>query len=239
MQYRCVATSVEGLVQQVACCYLPHGFWFHVSGYVRERKDPAALDSKLVGRYGIDLSRWARVRRKRSGLANLHYIRHGRFFLLLASHGRHPFFEQEGSQVRDARRSPVRYAGYALSFRGGHAHVRIDLEEYRNLKAMLLDLAVRRPAGVLASVFWRLPYEPYAPVRRQLLNLWRAVNRARQTAGLPLVPIDCLRLRRRIVRPFDSPGGAGLADGVLEEGVADAEPGEAEAERVEGEILVA
>lgn len=238
MQYRCVATSVEGLVQQVACCYLPHGYWFHVSGYVPERKDPAALDSKLVDRYGIDLSRWARVRRKRSGLANLHYIRHGRFFLLLATHGRHPFFEQEGSQVRDARRSPVRYAGYSLSFRGGHAHVRIDLEEYRSLKAMLLDLAVRRPRGELASVFWRLPYEPYAPVRRQLLNLWRAVNRTRQTAGLPLVPIECLRLRRRILRPFDSPDGAGLADGILEEGVADAEGHEAEPEAVEGEIPV-
>jgi len=41
MQYRCVATSVEGLVQQVACCYLPHGYWFHVSGYIPEQKDPA------------------------------------------------------------------------------------------------------------------------------------------------------------------------------------------------------
>lgn len=239
MQYRCVAASVEGLVQQVACCYLPHGYWFHVSGYVPERKDPAALDAKLVERYGIDLSRWSRVRRKRAGQANLHYIRHGRFFLLLATHGRHPFFEQEGSQVRDARKSPVRYAGYALSFRGGHSHVRIDLDEYRNLKAMLLDLAARRPAGVLASVFWRLPYEPYAPVRRQLLNLWRAVNRTRGVAGLPLVSIECLRLRRRILRPFDSFVGAGLPDGELKESMADANAGDTETESVERQVPIA
>jgi len=238
MQYRCAATSVEGLVQQVACCYLPHGYWFHVSGYVPERKDPAALDAKLVERYGIDLSRWSRVRRKRSGHANLHYIRHGRFFLLLATHGRHPFFEQEGSQVRDARKSPVRYAGYALSFRGGHSHVRIDLEEYRNLKAMLLDLAPRRPSGVLASMFWRMPYEPYAPVRRQLLNLWRAVNRVRGVAGLPMLPVECLRLRRRILRPFDSTVGAGLPECEAIESLTGAERGETETERVEQEVHV-
>ena len=171
MQYRCVATSVEGLVQQVACCYLPHGYWFHVSGYIPEQKDPARVDAKLLKRYGVNRTRWSRVRRKRAGHANIQYIRHGRFFLLLSTHGRHPFFEEEGDQVRDARRSPIRYAGYSMSFRGGHSHIRIELEEYRNLKAMLLDLSTKRPVGALARMFRELPYEPYAPVRRQLLNL--------------------------------------------------------------------
>lgn len=233
MQYRCVATSVEGLVQQVACCYLPHGYWFHVSGYIPEHKDPARVDAKLMERYGINLSRWSRVRRKRAGHANIQYIRHGRFFLLLSTHGRHPFFEDEGDQVRDARRSPVRYAGYSMSFRGGHSHIRIELEEYRNLKAMLFDLSTRRPVGALAKTFRELPYEPYAPVRRQLLNLWRAVNRQRKAAALPLLPIECIRLRRRIVRPFESRLDTGLSDGILEEGVTDGKGCEAEPEPIE------
>ncbi len=32
MEYRCVAGSVAGFVQQLASCYLPHGYWFYVSG---------------------------------------------------------------------------------------------------------------------------------------------------------------------------------------------------------------
>jgi hypothetical protein len=39
-------------------------------------------------------------------------------------------------------------------------------------------------------------------VRRQFLNMLRAVNRARKQAGFELVPIAALRLRRRVVRPF-------------------------------------
>ena len=234
MQYRCVATSVEGLVQQVACCYLPHGYWFHVSGYIPEHKNPAVVDAKLMERYGVDRSRWSRVRRKRAGHANIQYIRHGRFFMLLSTHGRHRFFEDEGEQVKDARRSPIRYAGYSMSHRGGHSHIRIELEEYRNLKAMLLDLSTRRPVGALARMFRELPYEPYAPVRRQLLNLWRAVNRQRKLSSLPPIPIECIRLRRRIVRPFDLALEVdGSADGELEEGMADAQAADAEPSGVE------
>lgn len=239
MQYRCVATSVEGFVQQVACCYLPHGYWFHVSGYIPEHKDPATVDAKLMEHYGVDRSRWSRVRRKRAGHANIQYIRHGRFFMLLSTHGRHRFFEDEGEQVRDARRSPIRYAGYSMSHRGGHSHVRIELEEYRNLKAMLLDLSTRRPVGALARMFRELPYEPYAPVRRQLLNLWRGVNRQRKLAALPLLPIECIRLRRRIVRPFDSALElAGPSGGELEQSVADAQAADGETGGVEQQVLV-
>lgn len=236
MQYRCVATSVEGLVQQVACCYLPHGYWFHVSGYIPEHKNPAVVDAKLMDRYGVDRSRWSRVRRKRAGHANIQYIRHGRFFMLLSTHGRHRFFEDEGEQVRDARRSPIRYAGYSMSHRGGHSHIRIELEEYRNLKAMLLDVSTRRPVGALARMFRELPYEPYAPVRRQLLNLWRAVNRERRTASLPPLPIECIRLRRRIVRPFDSVlEVAGTSVSELEEGMDDAQGANTQSGVVEDE----
>ena len=45
-------------------------------------------------------------------------------------------------------------------------------------------------------------YVPYAPVRRQLSNVCREVNRVRVAAGLEPVAQDCLPLRRRIVRPF-------------------------------------
>jgi hypothetical protein len=41
-----------------------------------------------------------------------------------------------------------------------------------------------------------LHFEPYAPIHWQLLNLLRAVKRARKQAGLVPVSIECGRLKR-------------------------------------------
>ena len=78
MRYRAEATSVEGFVQQIACCYLRHGYWFYVTGVVPKHIDPRAVDEKLVAKYGIAVSESTGLRRKRAGYANLQYIRHGR-----------------------------------------------------------------------------------------------------------------------------------------------------------------
>jgi hypothetical protein len=220
--YRCIASSVEGFIQQLAVSYVTNGYWFYVTGRVPEGKAPEAVDQKLLAQYGVGISKWARSRRKENGEANVQYLRHDRFFVLLATHGVHPFFEGERTSIRDCRRTPLRYRGYAVSFRGGHAHVRIDQRRYREVKSYLLQLAVHREAWTVSEEFRRLPFEPYAPVRRQLFNILRAVNRVRRRAGFSAVGVDCLRLRRRITRPFahaqrNEPGdgqgdGSGAAD---------------------------
>jgi len=202
MQYRCEATSVEGFVQQVAVQYLRHGYWFYVAGRIPPGKDPRAIDQKLIARYCIDLSSKERTRRKRAGLANLHYIRHDRFFLLMATHGSHRFFEDETGQIHDARRQPIKFAGYAMSHRNGHACVRIERAEYLQLKAWFLDLACRRSAEALAAELGGVRFVPYRPVRLQLLAIWRAVNRGRRLAGHEPLPIEGVPWKRRIVRPF-------------------------------------
>src|SRR4051794_4528459 len=144
MHYRCVATSVGGFIQQLAVSYVGRGYWFYVTGVIPERKDPGLTDRKLIARYGVGLSKWARARRKRAGWAGVQYIRHGHFFILLATPGRHCFFEDEAALIRDVRRRPVRYAGYSVGFQGGHPHVRIARPDYNELKAYFLDLARRR-----------------------------------------------------------------------------------------------
>lgn len=200
--YRCEAASVEGFVQQLAVSYIGKGYWFYVAGCIPEGKAPALVDGKLLSRYEIDVSKWARARRKQAGSASLQYIRFGRFFLVLATHGKHRFFEEESKGLRDARKVPVKFAGYSISYRGGHPHVRIEQEEYKRLKAHLVGLAVYRSAERLACEFARVPFEPYAPVRRQLLNILRAVNRARKMAGFEPLPASVLRLKRRVVKVF-------------------------------------
>lgn len=212
MQYRCETTSVEGFVQQVAVQYLRHGYWFYVAGSVPAGKDPRAVDRKLTARYCIVASSKERTRRKRAGLANLHYIRHDRFFLLLATHGLHRFFDDEAGQIRDARRQPIKFAGYAISYRNGHACVRIEQREYQQLKAWFLDLACRRSVETLSAAFRAVALVPYAPVRLQLLSIWRAVARARKLAGYEAPGIDCVPWRRQIVKPFGLSGARTAKD---------------------------
>jgi len=74
---------------------------------------------------------------------------------------------------------------------------------YKDLKAYFLELALHRKADRLAAELHALPYEPYAPVRSQLLCILRAVNRSRKKAGFKAVPSSCLRFKRHIYRPFD------------------------------------
>jgi len=80
--------------------------------------------------------------------------------------------------------------------------VRIDLPRYRELKAWFEEHATRRGAEALAKAFYELPFEPYYLVRQQEFHLLRAVNRRRKAAGLPLVPKECIWLKRRPVKPF-------------------------------------
>lgn len=210
MVYRCVATSAAGFVQQLAVSYVGHGYWFYVTGLVPERKDPLVIDQKLIDRYGIDISKWARARRKKQGLSNLHYLRFGRFFVLVATLGEHRFFEEE-KRIRDVRRDSVRFGGYSIGYKRDrvgkwHPSVRIHPETYAEMKAYFVDLATRRTAHDLAEVLGRLQFVPFAPVRIQLLCVLRAVNAARKGAGLGAVPVAALQLKRSSVTVFDDEG---------------------------------
>lgn len=214
MNYRCVASSPEGLVQQVAVSYLRHGYWWYASGRIPRGKDAEKVDRKLVAKYGIDISERQRATRKAKGLANMQYIRHDNWFLLLATEGHHPFKSQE--QIRDCRRHPIRFEGYSISYRRGgvtpsggaspkwHACVRMAPTTYRELKTFLVMRAKHRQAETLIEDFRRIPFARYAPIRRQMLNIHRAVNHVRRSAGFEDVPVSALKLRREIVQPFES-----------------------------------
>ena len=119
MEYRCEATSPAGFVQQLASCYLPHGYWFYVSGCIPEHKGPRSVDEKLLAKYGIGISRSSRARRKQVGIANVHYLRHDRIFVLLATHGHHPFYDEEAENIQDVRRVPIKFDGYSISVKKG------------------------------------------------------------------------------------------------------------------------
>jgi hypothetical protein len=203
MKYRCEATSVAGFVQQLAVSYIGRGYFFYVRGEIPEKKDQRVVDQNIVEKYDIAIGKTARARRKAAGFANIQYLRYERSFLLLATHGAHPFFDKEGSLIRDARERPIKFGGYAVSFRNGHPHVRIEQRQYLELKSFLADVAVHRKGEWIAATLSRLPFEPYAPVRTQLHCILREINRRRGLAGFEPVPASSIRLRRRVVRPFE------------------------------------
>ena len=208
MTYRCVATSVAGFVQQLAVCYVARGYYFYVAGRIPQDKDPAKTDEKIIGQYGIDVSRWVRARRKKWGWASLQYLRHGRFFVILANHGEQLFFEAEARRLQDVRETPIQYMGYSIGCRHSqhdgklHVSVRIAPGPYQELKARFKLIAGHRSVEELARELRAVPYEPFAPVRDQMRGVLRAVNRRRQAAGLELVPYGVLRTRRAPIKPF-------------------------------------
>lgn len=207
--YRCVAMTAHGFVQQLAVSYVGHGYWFYVTGIVPERKDPSAVDEKLLDRYGIAISKWARARRKHAGLANVHYLRFARFFVLIATEGEHRFFTEEKG-IRDVRRDSLRFGGYSIGLKKGsdgkwHPSVRIHPDTYREMKCYFLELAVCRSEAELVAEFRQVHFAMFAPVRVQVLAVHRAVNAARKEAGLPPVSASSLNLKRRPVLVFDPP----------------------------------
>jgi hypothetical protein len=212
MPYQCVATTVAGFVQQLAVNYVARGYYFYVTGTIPEGKDPAKTDRKIIEQYGIDMSKWARARRRKGGEANVQYLRYERFYVIIATHGKHPFFTAEGEQIRDIRKRPLRYIGYAIGVgrsrrdRSLHASVRIQREVFRELLAQFKRIAVQRTVEEVCRELRALPFEPFAPVRDQCAILLRAVNRLRKTASLELVPWNAIRYFRKPVRVFDGLG---------------------------------
>ncbi|GMU83788.1 MAG: hypothetical protein AMXMBFR47_36580 [Planctomycetota bacterium] len=180
MEYRCLATSVEGFVQQLAVAYITHGYWFYVTGTIPEGKDPAAVDTKLIDRYGIAISKWARCRRKKQGLANMQYLRHDRFFVLLATKGRHEFFERERASIHDVRRKSIRFAGYSIGCRKGrdgrwHVCVRLAAHVTGDVEVYLREQTSRRCANKVLREL-----SAFAPIRWQLLKALQTAENERR-----------------------------------------------------------
>jgi len=113
--YLCEATSMEGLIQQVALSYLRHGYWWYVTGIAPERKELTEIDHNILSKYDIRKD-WRLIAHNKSrGLANLQYIRHGRFYIIMATKGFHEFKDREAKRIRDARQCPILIPRFAPS----------------------------------------------------------------------------------------------------------------------------
>ena len=198
---------------------------FYTSGQVPEGKDPCKTDEKLISLYDIRKTDGQRYRAKKRGDANIQYIRFERDWLMLATAGNHLWRELERKNIRDCRRQPIQFQGYSISLKQGlyrpvrcrrnrddsterddkmRVRVLIARNAFRELKADFNQLARKRRADWIAAKFFNVPFEPYAPIRRQLLQLLNGVNQIRKESGLSKISSDVIRFRRKIVKPFEA-----------------------------------
>lgn len=222
--YKYIATSRAGFVQQVVSSYVARGYRFHVSGRVPEGKDPRDIDEKLLSLYDIRKTRSQRYRAKQAGKANLQYIRFENDWLMLATQGKHRWRELEAKNIRDCSRDqPIVFQGYSIRLKAGlyrpyrcrnekyvatrddklRVRVQIDRKTLRELKADFLSVCNKRSPDWLAEKFYNLPYEPYAPVRQQLLTLLFHVNQSRKKSAREKINTKVIRLIRKQVLPFE------------------------------------
>lgn len=141
----------------------------------------------------------------------MHYLRYRRFFVLLATHGRHRFFEEHEKNICDIRRTALRVRGYSIRYtfsateKRWKVFVRLDKATYRSLRAHLLDLATRpsyRETSRLVQEFLSLPFQGYGPVRGQVFAIIKAANRRRRRAGYGQLPTDLVPRMRPVRSVF-------------------------------------
>jgi hypothetical protein len=108
---------------------------------------------------------------KGKGRAVFQYLRYENFTVVLCSKGERKKFNACEGRIQDARRRPLKCAGYAVSVRTKEngtygARVRIDTETERMLKGHFVGLALRYSSRELEAAIYHLPFAPYAPIRR-------------------------------------------------------------------------
>lgn len=209
MSQQYVAASVVGFVRHLALYHVSRGYEFYLTGYVPERKrsSPEEVDRAMVEKYGVAMSKYARHRRRRAGEAAVAYLRHGDFWIMVATAGRHRFFDENADSIKSFRRRPLVFGGYSIGIRSGKLHVELADDFYRELRGYLVNQAVHRSAKKLVEEIYEIPVEPFGPVQRQLRKILREVNAERKTAGMARVPGRAIPCRLRVVRLSDQDGG--------------------------------
>ena len=190
-RYHAEATSVAGFLQVLTANYLPAGCVLFTHGLLKPHMNASAIDADIIARYDIAISKSARYWRKRQGTSAVHLLRYRLFYLILASEGRHSFFEREVN-IKNARKHPIQFGDYYITFTNGHSSVRLSPQTEENLKDHFLGLACFRSAAAIAREFHALPYLAYLPVVSQELKILGAVNAKRGAAGMGPVDEKCL-----------------------------------------------
>ena len=149
-QYGGEAVSLRGSKRRILSGqlirYISSGHYFYITGRIPEHKDAEVVDGKLLALYDADRPKWKRQRRRLLGQAGIHYLRYGRFWVIVLTKGEHSaFYRDHGPHVLDIRRTALKFAGYSVRYSYSELEKR-----YRVFCAGQTDLqaATRRVSGI-------------------------------------------------------------------------------------------
>lgn len=183
---RFVATTPGHLVRKVAIDYLRFGYWRYKQLEIPQEKDPCLVDDKLIDFYDITTCGMKRLRRRQKGLANVVFVRFRHSFILLATEGEHPAFNQLKSY--DLRFVPLHFCGYSVGAVNHKPCICICRLEWEKIKYRFGKIGLHNRGDVERKLN-ALPYYNFPGVRKQKIQLVNQVNRRRKKAGLPLITL--------------------------------------------------
>jgi hypothetical protein len=214
--YRCEAKSIDAFLAHVVRL-VGSGHYFYFVGILKNDKDPRELDRKLIREWELDKPAWKREARRRGAAPNIHYLRFGHHYVLIATHGKsrngetHRFFLEYQGQVQDLRKNALHFCGYSIRYPISketgrrRVFVRLDKASYERLRADLVTSSIRvryRERDALESFVRSLGFQWYKPVRNQVRVILKEVNRARRHAGLSPVRLTCVPTKMRVTEVF-------------------------------------
>lgn len=200
-KYLWETTSDEGFVRYLVANILPHGYRFYTCGTIKPTTSLEHFDAVMEEKYRYQMTRSARWRRKAAvspsgkklGLANVHYLRRGRFYILIATKGNHPFYRHNVTETtsrrgevsrtkhyRDAHRDPIFFDGYSI---------RIDCDGGYRPKRLWADEGEPEWEGT-PKVRVRIATDVYKTMREDLLararsKKWSAKALEREVRKIP------------------------------------------------------
>lgn len=125
--YSYVVETLGQFLRRVAIDGVRYGYTRYALRGIPYDKDLVVIDQKLVSLYEITRCRTTRLRRRRKGLANVQYVRLDRSFLLLATEGYHPVFDQVRSY--DIRTTPLHFRRYSIGVQRGKPCIEVCRDE--------------------------------------------------------------------------------------------------------------
>ena len=176
-----------------------------------------------MDRYVTEGKPWRRKSRVRAGHANVHYLRYGRFYVLISTHGKkvggkpEKLFLDHATTIRDIRRNALTFGPYSVRYtcseidKRWKVNIRLKREAYQELLAELLQCSVRdrfRDTGAVEERVRSLRLAWYRPVRAQVFRIVQEVNRRRRYRGFEPVSATCIPKMRRPPKVFAEDGVA-------------------------------
>lgn len=155
-------------------------FWYCITVLPRKKRDRWHLsDRKLIQKYGSELNKFQRARRKSKGLMNFYYLRWSSLAIIMHTTGDLDPSVQMDDEFKDARKMPLSIQVSDLVKlnvyqHGGRWTVRLAHDTFRGHKAELAEVAKTKNVFRMVETFNRLNgYPAWAGIVNQKHGLAR------------------------------------------------------------------